>query len=385
MTTVFSSWSRVIFLGALVAATLLGTQSHLKAASLYYWDTNGSEAGPGANLDGTWGEDPNWTTVREGTGATQGWPESNHAVFAAQPNTPVAFTVTVSGTQFVGDMHFDYGTPTLQGGTLGLDNGNRLISAFSGVTATVNTPLANKNPGAVTRVTKYKPGTLILGGANTYSGETMIEGGILQLGAADRIPDSSNLILGNGDTRAGDGFTDTPATFYTAGFSETLGTLRLTGPNPSVARTLDFGAGASALVFADSSAADWEGIPLTIVNYTHGVDTLRFGTSSSGLTSTQLGQIVFADFGVPAVIDAQGFVSPAGPRITSVTGIGTSNTVITWTAVDGRTYKLQYKLDLGAPTWTDVAPDVFAFGSTASTTDNTSSGTARYYRVIMLP
>ncbi|MBA4149241.1 MAG: autotransporter-associated beta strand repeat-containing protein [Verrucomicrobia bacterium] len=387
MITVFSICRRAIFLGALIAAAIFCTVPVSQAATLYYWDSNGSSAGAGSQPNGTWGEDAYWNVVREGTGSTVGWTADDHAVFAAGTDATTPYTVTVSGTQFIGDMHFDYGAVTLDGGTLALNDGQRIFSAFEGVTGTINTVLTSKNPGGVTTLIKYKPGTLIFGGANTYSGSTMIEGGIIQLAAADRIPNGSKLILGNGDTRPfPDGYIDTPATFHTGGFSETLGALKLTGPNPTIARTIDFGDGASAVVFADSSAEDWEGIPLTIVNYTSGVDSLRFGNSNTGLTSTQLASIVFVDFGGSSgTIDANGFVTPAGPSITDVTGVGTSNTVITWTAIDSRTYRVQYKGNFNEGFWTDVSPDVFAVGTTASTTDDTSVGDERYYRVVLLP
>jgi hypothetical protein len=55
---------------------------------------------------------------------------------------------------------------------------------------------------------------------------------------------------------------------------------------------IDFGSGASALVFADSHLSGWTGI-LSILNYTTGIDSLKLGTSASGLTADQLSQINF--------------------------------------------------------------------------------------------
>ena len=83
--------------------------------------------------------------------------------------------------------------------------------------------------------------TLILGGNNTYTGDTIVNGGILQLGASNRIADVSRLTLGGG-------------TFNSGGFNETMGPLNLMTPS-----TLDFGNGASILHFANSSctALDW--------------------------------------------------------------------------------------------------------------------------------
>jgi hypothetical protein len=85
-----------------------------------------------------------------------------------------------------------------------------------------------------------------------------------------------------------------------------LGTLDLDSGS-----TLDFGAGAAALEFADSDSQDWNGSFLTVLNWTPGVDSLRVGTDGVGFEN-QLPLIRFADFdNAPGQIDANGFISPA--------------------------------------------------------------------------
>ena len=132
----------------------------------------------------------------------------------------------------------------------------------------------------------------MLGATNTYLGPTTIEGGTLQLGAPQVLPPASTLVLAGGDTRTSS---------YTGGYDTygpdvchrrlqpNAGAAALDGAVHQWSYTIDFGPGASALAFADSHPQNWKGIPLTIVNYTPGVASLRFGTSSAGLTSTQLG------------------------------------------------------------------------------------------------
>jgi hypothetical protein len=74
--------------------------------------------------------------------------------------------------------------------------------------------------------------------------------------------------------------------------------------------------------------------------------------------------------------------APPRPAIDSnITGAGTGNTTITWSAVDGVTYQIQYKDDLNAPNWT-VLGSVTASGSSASFTDTTNPPPPqRFYRI----
>ena len=173
-------------------------------------------------------------------------------------------------------------TATVNGGGIAVDS--------SGFDITVGQSLlAGAGSGGLT---KLGSGTLTLNGTNTYNGTTTITGGTLKIGAAERIADASNVSMASG------------ATLNANGFSETLGTLVLTG-----SATLDLGAGGSnTLAFANSSALDWSTFTLTINNWS-GTNFLKFGTDSTGLTAGQLANINFTGFGTGAAIDASGFVT----------------------------------------------------------------------------
>jgi hypothetical protein len=73
------------------------------------------------------------------------------------------------------------------------------------------------------------------------------------------------------------------------------------------------------------------------------------------------------------------------PVIRSLAGAGTTNVVITWSAVSNQSYHLQYKTNLATTNWFDLLPDVTATSSTASFTDHPTTGEQRYYRVVLLP
>lgn len=77
--------------------------------------------------------------------------------------------------------------------------------------------------------------------------------------------------------------------------------------------TYDFASGASSLVAGTGSSVAI-GSVMTITNYSLGSDSIRFGTSSSGLTGGQLSQIIFAGYtlGGAAQIDGSGYVTPQG-------------------------------------------------------------------------
>ncbi|CAM3089881.1 PEP-CTERM sorting domain-containing protein [Rariglobus hedericola] len=128
-------------------------------------------------------------------------------------------------------------------------------------------------------------------GNNSYTGATTVSSGTLTLGNNNRIADASNLVMSGG-------------TFATAGFSETLGTLSVL----TAASVIDLGSAASALVFSDSSGVAWDpSIGLSFINFDAGVDSIKIGTNSNGLTVTQLGQITIN--GLAATIDSNGFLA----------------------------------------------------------------------------
>lgn len=169
----------------------------------------------------------------------------------------------------------------------------------SGATTTVQvnagTPMAISGIiSGAGNFTKSGAGTMILSGANTYTGKTTVSAGTLQLGAVNTIATSTGLTLSGGTLSPG-------------GFSESIsGALTL-----SSASTIDVGLGGT-LSFADSHTATWSG-DLDLLNWTSADndDTLQFGVSAGGLTAAQLGDIEFDDSSSTlgdAAIDAEGFV-----------------------------------------------------------------------------
>lgn len=203
-------------------------------------------------------------TFTGGTLATNGTPASGYAV--VNGGSVTGLVITSPGTYTVAP------SVTLTGG------------GGTGASVTLGALTANApDPG----VTKIGSGTLTLSGANSYRGPTTISAGTLALGADNVLP-ATSVILGNG-------------TLNSATFSDTTGTLDVAG-NAAINVDAD-----AALEFSNSSAIDWSGGSLTITGTFVSGNSLRFGTTSAGLTPAQLALISIPG-GSPVALDSNGFL-----------------------------------------------------------------------------
>jgi hypothetical protein len=82
------------------------------------------------------------------------------------------------------------------------------------------------------------------------------------------------------------------------------------------------------------------------------------------------------------VITLGAVVTPR-PYIISVVRSG-ANYSITWRAIPGRMYRLQYTTTLTSPTWTNVSGDVTASSPLASKSVSFGGDTQRFYRIVLL-
>ncbi|HYE33202.1 MAG TPA: autotransporter-associated beta strand repeat-containing protein [Methylomirabilota bacterium] len=147
-----------------------------------------------------------------------------------------AFTLTVASGGVIAQGNATFMDGTITAGSSGV-GGTLFTHVNSGATLTVSGVIANNGGGAVNLV-KAQPGTLLLSGANTYSGATYVNQGTLRVGAAGAIPDASAVTVGAG------------ATFDLNNINETVGSIAGNGSITLGSGTLTAGANNGSSTFA---------------------------------------------------------------------------------------------------------------------------------------
>ena len=114
-----------------------------------------------------------------------------------------------------------------------------------------------------------------------------------------------------------------------------------------------------------------DGTPIDTIIFTNQLDNVSMGRSPDGSAN-----LVLLPVASPRTSNRT--LSPA-PTVTSIEVAG-ANVTLTFTTQPGRVYRVQYKDDLAAATWTVLPGDVTATATTTTKT-NTRTATQRFYRV----
>lgn len=152
---------------------------------------------------------------------------------------------------------------------------------------------------------------------------------------------------------------------------------------------------AGTLVLFTNSATDAD-LPANILSFSleagapalAGIGTnsgvFNWQTSDGNIGSTNNITVRVMDNGVPPLSDVKPFSIAvlARPNIESATVSGEAFN-LTWTAIPGQKYRVQFKNDLNDANWSDLSPDVMASLSSAFKNDPLSA-TQRFYRVLVL-
>jgi hypothetical protein len=102
--------------------------------------------------------------------------------------------------------------------------------------------------------------------------------------------------------------------------------------------------------------------------------------------STNIFTVIVTDDGLPPLSATNSFsvtvlAPPLPPTIRSLT-ISSNQVTLTWTAVAGHTYRIQYTTDM--VNWTNIVPDAPANGPTCSCSHSCGGSNYRFYRVLLV-
>ncbi|NQX02294.1 autotransporter-associated beta strand repeat-containing protein [bacterium] len=269
------------------------TSFTIATAASIHWDANGATANNGGT--GTWDVTTNDRFKNSAAGTTYTrWVNSSTgndhtAVFGG-----TAGTVTVSGGVIASGLQFDTASYTLTASTITLSGSATPVIATGTLSATINSTLAGTQGFA-----KTGTGTLTLGGANTYTGDTAINNGILQLTTGnDRLPTGTVVFLGQA-TSANLGTLDLNArNQQIAGLTSSSGT-NATASNNTVtstaAATLTINtAGSNSYTYGDGTNANSGVITgaISLVKSGAGTQILGDANTYTGTTTLNAGKLV---------------------------------------------------------------------------------------------
>ncbi|QGW82579.1 autotransporter-associated beta strand repeat-containing protein [Variovorax paradoxus] len=197
--------------GSYAVQTSVANQVNLlnsTGVSLNFWDGPGNQNnGTIQGGNGLWqnaaGGD-NWTDQTGAINAT--FADGAFAIFSGTAGTVTVDNslgaVSASGMQFTVDGYTISGDPLTLNGAPSIIRVGDGTSAGAGMTATIDAAL-----GGAGGVQKSDLGTLVLGGTNSYTGGTSVNGGVLQVAADDNLGDASGgLTLDGGALRNSAGF-----------------------------------------------------------------------------------------------------------------------------------------------------------------------------------
>ncbi|PWL18378.1 autotransporter outer membrane beta-barrel domain-containing protein [Falsochrobactrum shanghaiense] len=178
--------ARLARASVLPAALLAGLMLYPAAAADRYWDAN--QTTPGYGGAGTWNLTSSlWSPNADGvSGPYTAWNDAalDTAIFGG-----TAGTVTLGSPISVGGLTFNVGGYTLNGSVLTLGGATPTIAANSGTT-TINSVLAGASG-----FTKAGSGTLVLRGANTFTGNINLLAGTLDINGNAALGAAANRVI----------------------------------------------------------------------------------------------------------------------------------------------------------------------------------------------
>src|SRR5207244_11326673 len=97
--------------------------------------------------------------------------------------------------------------------------------------------------------------------------------------------------------------------------------------------------------------------------------------------STNLIAVRVTDNGSPNLSDAKSFTATVLPLTIKSITLSNDTVIISWRAVNARSYRVQYKDSLSAANWLDLSPDITATSVEATASYPIVSSVQRFYRL----
>ncbi len=130
--------------------------------------------------------------------------------------------------------------------------------------------------------------------------------------------------------------------------------------------------------------ASWNGNPLFSQT-----DLGQFAWTNLQYVVTATGNSSVLKFGFSNDQNAFGLDDISVQPLSTLTALGVTQSgatlSLTWTAIPGLTYQVQYTEDLGAASWTSLGGAVTASSNTLTVTDSITASSQRFYRVVVSP
>jgi hypothetical protein len=132
--------------------------------------------------------------------------------------------------------------------------------------------------------------------------------------------------------------------------------------------------------------ADFGLVPFIVVDRIEYRDIAPWPTSPDGLGDS-LQRITASVYGNEPLNWNGGTPTPGAssggpPRITTFQVSGTGTVSITWASIPGKSYRLQYKLNLDSSAWNDLGGTINANSTSTTTTDSVAANARRFYRIV---
>lgn len=172
---------------------LLVSFSNVSAPTPNYFDTNGSAAGIGINgASAVWDTTTtNWNPVSAGDGTAKVFDPAQTVYFGASGGGAAGLVaVDAGGVSANLGVEFDVTGYTLGGGAITLGGATPTVT----VPTAVHTATINSTVSGISGLTKAGNGTLILGGANSFTGTVNINGGTLSVGSDGNLGAAANVL-----------------------------------------------------------------------------------------------------------------------------------------------------------------------------------------------